>query len=74
MLLGMSPDVQDSLNRMPHFPVRMAKPAGGAAPARRVAENSCLDGALIRLDGEQIIYTPRLPLIEKAFNCLFPLV
>lgn len=51
MLLGMPPEVQDSLNKMVPFPVRMGKPAEYAALVRHIAENAYLNGEVIRLDG-----------------------
>ena len=51
MLLGMPPEVQDSLNKMVPFPTRMGKPAEFAALVRHIAENSYLNGEVIRLDG-----------------------
>jgi NAD(P)-dependent dehydrogenase (short-subunit alcohol dehydrogenase family) len=51
MLLGMPPEVQDSLGKMVPFPSRMGKPAEYAALVRHVAENAYLNGEVIRLDG-----------------------
>ena len=51
MLLGMPPEVQDSLNKMVPFPMRMGKPAEYAALVRHIAENAYLNGEVIRLDG-----------------------
>lgn len=51
MLLGMPPEVQDSLNKMVPFPTRMGKPSEYAALVRHIAENSYLNGEVIRLDG-----------------------
>ena len=51
MLLGMPPEVQDSLNKMVPFPVCMGKPAEYAALLRHIAENAYLNGEVIRLDG-----------------------
>ena len=51
MLLRMSPEVLDTLNKMLPFPVRMAKPAESEALVRQVAENFRLHGVLIQLDG-----------------------
>ncbi|MDR2837147.1 MAG: 3-hydroxyacyl-CoA dehydrogenase [Azonexus sp.] len=51
MLLGMAPEVQDSLNKMVPFPTRMGKPAEFAALVRHIAENAYLNGEVIRLDG-----------------------
>lgn len=51
MLLGMSAEVQESLNKMVPFPARMGKPAEYASLVRHIAENACLNGEVIRLDG-----------------------
>ena len=51
MLLGMPPEVQDSLNKMVPFPTRMGKPAEYASLVRHIAENAYLNGEVIRLDG-----------------------
>lgn len=51
MLLGMPPEVQDSLNKMVPFPTRMGKPTEYAALVRHIAENAYLNGEVIRLDG-----------------------
>lgn len=51
MLLGMPPEVQDSLNKMVPFPTRMGKPSEFAALVRHIAENAYLNGEVIRLDG-----------------------
>lgn len=51
MLLGMPPEVQDSLGKMVPFPSRMGKPAEYAALVKHIAENSYLNGEVIRLDG-----------------------
>ena len=51
MLLGMPPEVQDSLNKMVPFPTRMGKPAEYAALVKHIVENSYLNGEVIRLDG-----------------------
>ena len=51
MLLGMPPEVQDSLNKMVPFPTRMGKPAEYAALVKHIAENAYLNGETIRLDG-----------------------
>jgi len=51
MILGMPQDVQDSLGKMVPFPSRMGKPAEFAALVRHIAENSYLNGEVIRLDG-----------------------
>jgi len=51
MLLGMPPEVQESLGKMVPFPSRMGKPAEFAALVRHIAENAYLNGEVIRLDG-----------------------
>lgn len=51
MLLGMPPEVQESLGKMVPFPSRMGKPAEFAALVKHIAENSYLNGEVIRLDG-----------------------
>ncbi|MBS1189663.1 MAG: NAD-dependent epimerase/dehydratase:Short-chain dehydrogenase/reductase [Rhodocyclaceae bacterium] len=51
MLLGMPPEVQESLGKMVPFPQRMGKPAEYAALVKHIAENSYLNGEVIRLDG-----------------------
>lgn len=51
MLLGMPAEVQDALNKMVPFPPRMGKPGEFAALVRHIAENSYLNGEVIRLDG-----------------------
>lgn len=51
MLLGMPPEVQDSLNKMVPFPTRMGKPGEYAALVKHIAENAYLNGEVIRLDG-----------------------
>lgn len=51
MLLGMPPEVQESLGKMVPFPSRMGKPAEFAGLVKHIAENSYLNGEVIRLDG-----------------------
>ena len=51
MLLGMPEEVQDSLGKMVPFPSRMGKPSEYADLVRHIAENSYLNGEVIRLDG-----------------------
>ncbi|KAA3650901.1 MAG: 3-hydroxyacyl-CoA dehydrogenase [Proteobacteria bacterium] len=51
MLMGMPQEVQDALGKMVPFPSRMGKPAEYAALVRHIAENSYLNGEVIRLDG-----------------------
>ena len=51
MLLGMPPEVQESLGKMVPFPQRLGKPAEYAALVRHIIENVMLNGEVIRLDG-----------------------
>ncbi|GIL04867.1 MAG: short-chain dehydrogenase [Betaproteobacteria bacterium] len=51
MLLGMPPEVQESLGKMVPFPQRPGKPAEYAALVRHIIENVMLNGEVIRLDG-----------------------
>jgi NAD(P)-dependent dehydrogenase (short-subunit alcohol dehydrogenase family) len=51
MLLGMPPEVQESLGKMVPFPSRLGKPAEYAALVRHIIENVMLNGEVIRLDG-----------------------
>ncbi|MFV0665336.1 3-hydroxyacyl-CoA dehydrogenase [Denitromonas sp.] len=51
MLMGMPAEVQDALGKMVPFPSRMGKPTEYAALVRHIAENSYLNGEVIRLDG-----------------------
>jgi len=51
MLMGMPQEVQDSLGKMVPFPSRMGKPAEYASLVKHIAENSYLNGEVIRLDG-----------------------
>lgn len=51
MLLGMPPEVQESLGKMVPFPSRMGKPAEYAGLVKHIAENAYLNGEVIRLDG-----------------------
>ena len=51
MLLGLPPEVQDSLGRTVPFPARMGQPAEYAALCRHIIENPMLNGEVIRLDG-----------------------
>jgi NAD(P)-dependent dehydrogenase (short-subunit alcohol dehydrogenase family) len=51
MLLGMPPEVQESLGKMVPFPQRMGKPAEFAGLVKHIAENSYLNGEVVRLDG-----------------------
>lgn len=51
MLLGMPSEVQESLGKMVPFPSRLGKPAEFAALVRHIAENTYINGEVIRLDG-----------------------
>lgn len=51
MLLGMAPEVQESLGKMVPFPQRMGKPAEYAALVEHILANGYLNGEVIRLDG-----------------------
>lgn len=51
MLLGMPQDVQDALGAQVPFPSRLGKPEEYAALVVAIAENSMLNGEVIRLDG-----------------------
>jgi NAD(P)-dependent dehydrogenase (short-subunit alcohol dehydrogenase family) len=51
MLLGMPPEVQESLGKMVPFPSRMGKPAEFAGLVKHIVENAYLNGEVIRLDG-----------------------
>ena len=51
MLLGMPAEVQESLGKMVPFPSRMGKPSEYASLVKHIAENSYLNGEVIRLDG-----------------------
>ncbi len=51
MLLGMPPEVQESLGKMVPFPSRLGKPAEYAALAEHIINNPYLNGEVIRLDG-----------------------
>jgi NAD(P)-dependent dehydrogenase (short-subunit alcohol dehydrogenase family) len=51
MLLGMPQEVQDALGQMVPFPSRLGKPAEYAALVRHIAENTYMNGEVIRLDG-----------------------
>lgn len=51
MMLGMPPEVQDSLAKMVPFPPRLGKPADYAGLVKHIAENEMLNGETIRLDG-----------------------
>lgn len=51
MLMGMPPEVQESLGKMVPFPSRMGKPAEYASLVKHIVENAYLNGEVIRLDG-----------------------
>jgi len=51
MLLGMPAEVQESLGKMVPFPSRMGKPSEYASLVKHIAENTYLNGEVIRLDG-----------------------
>jgi len=51
MLLGLPPDVQDSLGRSVPHPARLGRPAEYAALVRSIVENDYLNGEVIRIDG-----------------------
>jgi NAD(P)-dependent dehydrogenase (short-subunit alcohol dehydrogenase family) len=51
MLLGMAPEVQESLGKMVPFPSRLGRPDEYAALVRHIVENDYLNGEVIRLDG-----------------------
>ncbi|WP_207455489.1 SDR family NAD(P)-dependent oxidoreductase [Azospirillum sp. SYSU D00513] len=51
MVLGMAPEVQESLGRMVPFPPRLGRPSEYAALVKHIMENTMLNGEVIRLDG-----------------------
>ncbi|WP_321930092.1 3-hydroxyacyl-CoA dehydrogenase [Burkholderia cenocepacia] len=51
MMAGMSQDVQDALGKSVPFPPRLGRPEEFAALVRHIAENTMLNGEVIRLDG-----------------------
>lgn len=51
MLLGMAPEVQESLGKMVPFPPRLGRPAEFAALVAHIVQNAYLNGEVIRLDG-----------------------
>lgn len=51
MLMGMPPEVRDSLGTQVPFPSRLGKPAEYAMMVRAIFENLMLNGETIRLDG-----------------------
>jgi NAD(P)-dependent dehydrogenase (short-subunit alcohol dehydrogenase family) len=51
MLLGLPPEVQESLGKMVPFPSRLGRPDEYASLVRHIVENAMLNGEVIRLDG-----------------------
>jgi NAD(P)-dependent dehydrogenase (short-subunit alcohol dehydrogenase family) len=51
MLLGMPPEIQESLGKQVPFPSRLGKPVEYAHLVRAILENVMLNGETIRLDG-----------------------
>ena len=51
MMAAMPQDVQDSLGKSVPFPSRLGRPEEFAALVRHIAENTMLNGEVIRLDG-----------------------
>jgi NAD(P)-dependent dehydrogenase (short-subunit alcohol dehydrogenase family) len=51
MMEGLPQEAQDSLGKQVPFPSRLGQPAEYAALAKHIAENSMLNGEVIRLDG-----------------------
>ncbi|MBR8323668.1 MULTISPECIES: 3-hydroxyacyl-CoA dehydrogenase [Burkholderia cepacia complex] len=51
MMAGMPQDVQDALGKSVPFPPRLGRPEEFAALVRHIAENTMLNGEVIRLDG-----------------------
>ena len=51
LLMGLSPEAQDSLGKQVPFPPRLGRPDEYAALARHIIENEMLNGETIRLDG-----------------------
>jgi NAD(P)-dependent dehydrogenase (short-subunit alcohol dehydrogenase family) len=51
MLLGLAPEVQDSLGRSVPHPARLGRPTEYAALVRSIVENDYLNGEVIRIDG-----------------------
>ncbi len=51
MIAAMTAEVQESLGKMIPFPARPGKPSEFAALVRHIAENSYINGEVIRLDG-----------------------
>jgi NAD(P)-dependent dehydrogenase (short-subunit alcohol dehydrogenase family) len=51
MLVGMPPEIQESLGKQVPFPSRLGRPAEYAALVKHIVENEMLNGETIRLDG-----------------------
>ncbi|MBK8744433.1 3-hydroxyacyl-CoA dehydrogenase [Propionivibrio sp.] len=51
MVLSMPAEVQESLGKMVPFPPRLGKPSEFAALVRHIAENTYINGEVIRIDG-----------------------
>jgi NAD(P)-dependent dehydrogenase (short-subunit alcohol dehydrogenase family) len=51
MLVGMPPEIQESLGKQVPFPSRLGRPVEYAALVKHIAENEMLNGETIRLDG-----------------------
>ena len=51
MLMGMPPEVQDSLGKQVPFPSRLGRPAEYASMVKAIFDNVMLNGETIRLDG-----------------------
>ena len=51
LLMGLSPEAQESLGKQVPFPPRLGRPDEYAALARHIIENEMLNGETIRLDG-----------------------
>ncbi|MCC7005760.1 MAG: SDR family NAD(P)-dependent oxidoreductase [Ottowia sp.] len=51
MLAGMSPEVQEALNKVTLFPPRLGQASEYAQLAQHIVENTMLNGSVIRLDG-----------------------
>ncbi|MFN0316080.1 MAG: 3-hydroxyacyl-CoA dehydrogenase [Burkholderiales bacterium] len=51
MLMGMPPEIQESLGKQVPFPSRLGKPKEYAALVQHICQNEMLNGETIRLDG-----------------------
>ncbi len=51
MLMGMPPEIQESLGKQVPFPSRLGRPKEYAALVQHICENEMLNGETIRLDG-----------------------